>query len=264
MDITTAYLGLKLRTPLVPSASPLTLDGDNIKLMEDAGAPAVVFHSLFEEQAELSMQQSALNVLTNRSATAPLGQPASLAFKPLGRRATDLESLILAHRPEAAAAERNVSVEQAKLQLPHRAWIPDPQALVEARHLLHNPHLRISEIACSCTPRRVVIALMRAFCIKLPRLRRVLVAILLAHLLAVMAMAASPALHEWVHWDANDRDHDCAVVLFMAGGADAAVVVVLVVAVLATSGSQAMPRGEWVEGIFRVLRILEHAPPTAS
>ena len=52
MDLATTYLGLKLRTPLVPSASPLTLEADNIKLMEDAGAAAVVFHSLFEEQAE--------------------------------------------------------------------------------------------------------------------------------------------------------------------------------------------------------------------
>ena len=52
MDLSTTYLGLKLRTPLVPSASPLTLELDNIKLMEDAGAAAVVFHSLFEEQTD--------------------------------------------------------------------------------------------------------------------------------------------------------------------------------------------------------------------
>jgi dihydroorotate dehydrogenase (fumarate) len=39
-----------LRTPLVPSASPLSENLDNIKRMEDAGASAVVFHSLFEEQ----------------------------------------------------------------------------------------------------------------------------------------------------------------------------------------------------------------------
>jgi dihydroorotate dehydrogenase (fumarate) len=50
MDLSTTYLGLKLRTPLVPSASPLTEDLDNIRKMEDAGAAAVVFHSLFEEQ----------------------------------------------------------------------------------------------------------------------------------------------------------------------------------------------------------------------
>jgi dihydroorotate dehydrogenase (fumarate) len=50
MDLTTTYLGLKLRTPLVPSASPLSEDLDNIKRMEEAGAAAVVLHSLFEEQ----------------------------------------------------------------------------------------------------------------------------------------------------------------------------------------------------------------------
>jgi len=50
MDLTTNYLGLKLRTPLVVSASPLSEDIDNIKRMEDAGAAAVVLHSLFEEQ----------------------------------------------------------------------------------------------------------------------------------------------------------------------------------------------------------------------
>ncbi|MCU0771800.1 MAG: dihydroorotate dehydrogenase-like protein [Verrucomicrobia bacterium] len=50
MDLSTNYLGLKLRTPLVPSASPLSEELDNIKLMEDAGASAVVLYSLFEEQ----------------------------------------------------------------------------------------------------------------------------------------------------------------------------------------------------------------------
>ncbi len=50
MDLNTNYLGLKLRTPLVVSASPLSEDLDNIKRMEDAGASAVVLYSLFEEQ----------------------------------------------------------------------------------------------------------------------------------------------------------------------------------------------------------------------
>jgi dihydroorotate dehydrogenase (fumarate) len=50
MKLATTYLGMKLRTPLVPSASPLSEKLDNIKRMEDAGASAVVFHSLFEEQ----------------------------------------------------------------------------------------------------------------------------------------------------------------------------------------------------------------------
>jgi dihydroorotate dehydrogenase (fumarate) len=53
MDLTTTYMGMKLLTPIVPSASPLSEDIDNIKRMEDAGAAAVVMHSLFEEQLRL-------------------------------------------------------------------------------------------------------------------------------------------------------------------------------------------------------------------
>jgi dihydroorotate dehydrogenase (fumarate) len=49
-DLSTTYLGMNLRTPLVPSASPLSEDLDKIKQMEDAGAAAIVLYSLFEEQ----------------------------------------------------------------------------------------------------------------------------------------------------------------------------------------------------------------------
>ena len=49
-DFSTTYLGLKLDSPLVPSASPLSRSLDNLKRMEEAGAGAVVLHSLFEEQ----------------------------------------------------------------------------------------------------------------------------------------------------------------------------------------------------------------------
>lgn len=50
MDLSTTYLGLKLRTPLVAAASPLSEEIDTIKQMEDNGASAVVLYSLFEEQ----------------------------------------------------------------------------------------------------------------------------------------------------------------------------------------------------------------------
>ena len=50
IDLSTHYLGLKLRTPLVPSASPLSQEVSSIRRMEDAGASAVVVYSLFEEQ----------------------------------------------------------------------------------------------------------------------------------------------------------------------------------------------------------------------
>jgi dihydroorotate dehydrogenase (fumarate) len=49
-DLSTTYLGLPLENPLVPSASPLSRSLDTIKRMEEAGAAAVVLHSLFEEQ----------------------------------------------------------------------------------------------------------------------------------------------------------------------------------------------------------------------
>lgn len=50
MDMSTTYMGLKLTSPLVPSASPLSQRLDNIRRMEDNGAGAVVLWSLFEEQ----------------------------------------------------------------------------------------------------------------------------------------------------------------------------------------------------------------------
>ena len=56
LDLTTTYLGLKLRNPLVVSPSPLSEQIGNILRMEDAGASAVVLHSLFEEQITIESQ----------------------------------------------------------------------------------------------------------------------------------------------------------------------------------------------------------------
>ncbi len=52
MNLSTKYLGLELKNPIVPSAGPLSQSLDNIKKMEDNGAAAVVLYSLFEEQIE--------------------------------------------------------------------------------------------------------------------------------------------------------------------------------------------------------------------
>jgi dihydroorotate dehydrogenase (fumarate) len=57
MDLTTTYMGMALKNPVVPSASPLSESLDNIRRMEDAGAAAVVMYSLFEEQITLESQQ---------------------------------------------------------------------------------------------------------------------------------------------------------------------------------------------------------------
>jgi dihydroorotate dehydrogenase (fumarate) len=53
MDLSTTYMGLRLKNPIVPSASPLSNTLDGIRRMEDAGAAAVVMYSLFEEQINL-------------------------------------------------------------------------------------------------------------------------------------------------------------------------------------------------------------------
>src|ERR1700692_3270279 len=50
MSLTTNYLGLVLRNPIVASSSPLSHSMDSIRRLEDAGAAAVVMYSLFEEQ----------------------------------------------------------------------------------------------------------------------------------------------------------------------------------------------------------------------
>jgi dihydroorotate dehydrogenase (fumarate) len=50
MDLSTTYLGFHLPHPLMPGASPLVNDLDMVRRLEDAGAAAIVMHSLFEEQ----------------------------------------------------------------------------------------------------------------------------------------------------------------------------------------------------------------------
>ena len=52
-DLRTTYMGLELKHPIVPSASPLSRELDSLKQLEDAGAPAVVLYSLFEEQVAI-------------------------------------------------------------------------------------------------------------------------------------------------------------------------------------------------------------------
>lgn len=59
MDLSTDYLGLKLRTPLIVGASPIVDHIDQVKRVVDAGASAIVMHSLFEEQIEQEAEAQA-------------------------------------------------------------------------------------------------------------------------------------------------------------------------------------------------------------
>jgi dihydroorotate dehydrogenase (fumarate) len=63
-DLNTTYLGMKLKNPLVASASPLSKKVENVKQLEDAGIAAVVMYSLFEEQ--ITHESHALDYFLNR------------------------------------------------------------------------------------------------------------------------------------------------------------------------------------------------------
>jgi dihydroorotate dehydrogenase (fumarate) len=56
MDLSTNYLGLKLKNPIVPSSAPISRKMSGLRQMEDAGASAIVLYSLFEEQITLESQ----------------------------------------------------------------------------------------------------------------------------------------------------------------------------------------------------------------
>ncbi len=56
LDLSTTYLGLNLKNPLVPSSTPLSHDIDAVLHLEDAGAAAIVMHSLFEEDVRQDEQ----------------------------------------------------------------------------------------------------------------------------------------------------------------------------------------------------------------
>jgi dihydroorotate dehydrogenase (fumarate) len=66
MDLTTEYMGLELRNPLVASPSPLSYNFDGIRRLEDGGVGAIVLYSLFEEQ--LRQESARANRLVEETA----------------------------------------------------------------------------------------------------------------------------------------------------------------------------------------------------
>jgi dihydroorotate dehydrogenase (fumarate) len=83
MDLSTKYLGMRLRTPLVASASPMSHEISGIRHLEEAGASAVVLHSLFEEQLqqEGSEVERQLNTSSAILAESTAGFPRSIEFR---------------------------------------------------------------------------------------------------------------------------------------------------------------------------------------
>jgi dihydroorotate dehydrogenase (fumarate) len=77
MDLTTRYLGLNLKNPIVAGAGPVTRDLHNIRRLEDFGAAAVVLPSIFEEQIEQEKQ-----LIENMEATGVDSYPEALTYFP--------------------------------------------------------------------------------------------------------------------------------------------------------------------------------------
>ena len=82
MDLSTTYLGLKLPHPLILGASPLVDDIDTVKKIEDAGAAAIVMHSLFEEQILMDQAGADSNISAHQNSFAEAASyfPASSEF----------------------------------------------------------------------------------------------------------------------------------------------------------------------------------------
>jgi cobalt-zinc-cadmium efflux system outer membrane protein len=77
-------------------------------------------------QRQISEEQSALNVLMNRPAQAPLGRPAALVFTSHQFSLERLQALTLVLRPELQRGRSLVDAEKFRLELANRQWFPDP------------------------------------------------------------------------------------------------------------------------------------------
>jgi outer membrane protein TolC len=92
---------------------------------------------LLETRADIERQiseaQSALNVLLNRPAQAPLGQPVPLVFTPRALSLQTLQAIAIARRPELQRAQSRINAERFRLELANRQWFPDPALNVKSQ-----------------------------------------------------------------------------------------------------------------------------------
>jgi cobalt-zinc-cadmium efflux system outer membrane protein len=81
----------------------------------------------------ISAEQSQLNVLMNRDAFAPLGQPEETKIRSTVPSMEQARALALANRPEIKMAQAKIDMEKSRVDLSRRNWIPDPAIKVEAQ-----------------------------------------------------------------------------------------------------------------------------------
>ena len=132
MDLKTTYLGLTLTNPLVCGASPLSADLDMVLRLEDAGAAAIVMHSLFEEQIlkdamrrpHLGRESPTRSAVVKESVSIPVAVKLSPFYSSVPNLAARLErigadGLVLFNRPESAALQVLLWVHRASGQRRH-------------------------------------------------------------------------------------------------------------------------------------------------
>src|SRR5438094_1217384 len=108
---------------LESAANVLIAETDHSKLLE----------ARRDLERNLSDAQSQLNTLMNRDAFAPLGAPVAATVNQPSLSLNRLRAITLAQRPEVQMARAKIDTEKSKLQLAHRAWIPDPALMVKGQ-----------------------------------------------------------------------------------------------------------------------------------
>ena len=116
MDLTTTYLGISLRSPLVASASPLNRDMDNLLKLQEFGAGAVVLPSVFEEQ--INREQEILDALIDQG-NESFGE--ALSYFPAQTFALDTSSHLTL--VEKAAAALDIPVIASLNGISESGWI---------------------------------------------------------------------------------------------------------------------------------------------
>lgn len=87
----------------------------------------------------------------------------------------------------------------------------------------------------------------------------------LAGFLSALALSASPQLHERLHPDANRGSHSCAVTLIASGNVEHSPATVLISAPASVGEFKALElNSHWVEPLFLLAAVFEHAPPVSA
>ena len=126
VDLSTRYLGLDLKNPLVPSSSPLTGELDSARQLEDAGASAIVMPSLFEEV--IVAEQDRLDRFLDQQS---IGHGEAQSFRPVPDSFKSSEDSYL-ERIEALKSALDIPVVASLNGTTDRGWLSHATALQDA------------------------------------------------------------------------------------------------------------------------------------